>query len=87
MLPTKFGVNWLLDLGEEKKNRFSRYLGFPNGTTFAIFIYKLPRCFLPSLESTGFSVQKKKQKIDFHDGGYGGHLGYPIVMSLATFNR
>ena len=23
MLPTKFGVNWLLGLGEEAKNRFS----------------------------------------------------------------
>ena len=26
MLPTKFGVNWLLGLGEEAKNRFSRWL-------------------------------------------------------------
>ena len=26
MLPTKFGVNWLLGLGEEVKNRFSRWL-------------------------------------------------------------
>ena len=25
MLPTMFGVNWLLDLGEEAKNRFSRW--------------------------------------------------------------
>ena len=24
MLPTRFGVNWLLGLGEEAKNRFSR---------------------------------------------------------------
>ena len=44
MLPTKFGVNWLLGLGEEVK-------------------------------------------IDFQDGGHGGHLEYPIVMSLATFDR
>ena len=26
MLPSKFGVNWLLGLGEEAKNRFSRWL-------------------------------------------------------------
>ena len=25
MLPTNFGVNWLLGLGEEAKNRFSRW--------------------------------------------------------------
>ena len=25
MPPTKFGVNWLLDLGVEAKNRFSRW--------------------------------------------------------------
>ena len=25
MLPTMFGVNWLLGLGEEAKNRFSRW--------------------------------------------------------------
>ena len=42
MLPTKFGVNWLLDLGEEAKNRFQDghhggHLGFPIGTILAIF--------------------------------------------------
>ena len=42
MLPTKFGVNWLLGLGVEAKNRFSRWLpvrhlGFPIGTILAIF--------------------------------------------------
>ena len=26
MLPTRFGVNWLLGSGEEAKNRFSRWL-------------------------------------------------------------
>ena len=26
MLPSKFGVNWFLGLGEEAKNRFSRWL-------------------------------------------------------------
>ena len=28
MLPTKFGVNWLLGLGQEAKNRFSRWPQF-----------------------------------------------------------
>ena len=41
MLPTMFGVNWLLGLGEEAKNRFSRWLpchlGFPIGMILAIF--------------------------------------------------
>ena len=31
----------------------------------------------------GLSVQEKKQKIDFQDGG---HLGFPIRMILATFD-
>ena len=35
MLPTKFGVNWLLGLGVEAKNRFSRCL--PIGTILATF--------------------------------------------------
>ena len=42
MPPTKFGVNWLLGLGVEAENRFSRWrhgghLGFPIGTILAIF--------------------------------------------------
>ena len=36
MLPTKFGVNWLLGLGEEAKNRFC-HLGFPIGTILTTF--------------------------------------------------
>ena len=42
MLPTKFGVNWLLGLGVETKNRFSRWLPWQpswisNGMILAIF--------------------------------------------------
>ena len=48
-------------------------------------IYKSPQCFLPSSESTGLSVQEKKRKIDFQDGGHGGHLGFLIGMILAIF--
>ena len=43
MLPSKFGVNWLL-------------------------------------------VQEKMRKIDFQDGGHGGHLGFPIGTILAIFD-
>ena len=42
-----------------------------------------PRCFLASLELIGLSVQEKKRKIDFQDGG---HLGFPIGTILAIFN-
>ena len=38
------------------------------------------------VESIGLSVQEKKGKIDFQDGGHGGHLGFPIGMILANFN-
>ena len=86
MLPTKFGVKWLLGLGEEAKNRFSRYLGFPIGTILAILSTSHPDASYQILESIGLSVQEKKRKIDFHDVGHDGHLGYPIVMSLATFD-
>ena len=30
-------------------------------------------------------VQEKKRKIDFQDGGHGGHLGFPIGTILAIF--
>ena len=80
MLPTKFRVNWHLGLGEEAKNRFSRW------PPWLFLIYKSPRCFLASLESIGLSVQEKKQKIDFQDGCHGGHLGFPIGMILAIFD-
>ena len=42
-----------------------------------------PQCFLPSFKSVGFSVQEKKRKIDFQDGG---HLGFPIGMIWAIFD-
>ena len=40
---------------------------------------------LPS-ESIGLLVQEKKRKIDFQDGGHGGHLGFPIGTILAIFD-
>ena len=38
------------------------------------------------MESIGLSVQEKKQKIDFQDGGHGGHLRFAIGTILATFD-
>ena len=69
------------------------HLGFPIRMILAIFDQKdfsyfdlqVPRYFLLSFESIGLSVHKKKFKIDFQDGGYGGHLGFPIRMILAIF--
>ena len=54
---------------------------------FQLFlIYKSPKCFLPSFESIGLSVQEKKPKIDFQDGHHGGHLGFLIETILSTFD-
>ena len=54
---------------------------------FQLFlIYKSPWWFLASLESTGLSVQEKKRKIDFQDGGQRGHLGFLIGRILAIFD-
>ena len=41
---------------------------------------------LAILESIGLSVQEKRRKIDFQDGGHGGHLGFPIGTVLAIFD-
>ena len=35
--------------------------------------------------STGLSVQEKKFKTDFQDGGHGSHLGFQTGMILAIF--
>ena len=36
-------------------------------------------------QSIGFSVQEKKQKMDFQDGDHGSHLGFLIGMIVAIF--
>ena len=41
---------------------------------------------LTKFQSIGLSVQEKKRKIDFKDGGHGGHLGFPIGTILAIFD-
>ena len=52
------------------------------GITSVIFIYRSPRCYLPSVMSIGLSVQGKERKIDFKDG----HLGFWIGTILAIFD-
>ena len=90
MLPTKFKVNKPFGSGEEakNKNRFSRWPPWQlswisDQNDFSYFLSMSPRCFLPSLESIGLSVQVKKRKIDFQDGG---HLVFPIGTILAIFD-
>ena len=41
--------------------------------------------YLPSFKLVGLSVQEKKFKIDFQNGGYGGHLEFFIKTILAIF--
>ena len=38
------------------------------------------------MEAIGFSVQEKKRKLDFQEGGHGGHLGFPSGTILAIFD-
>ena len=38
------------------------------------------------IKSIGFSVLEKKRKIDFKDGGHGGHLGFPIGTLLTIID-
>ena len=61
-------------------------LNFQSARFLLFLIYKSPWCFLGSLEAIGLSVQEKKRKIDFQDGGHGGHLGFPISTILAIFD-
>ena len=57
-------------------------LDFRSAQFWLFLIYKSPQCFLASLELIGHSVQEKKRKIDFQDGG---HLGFPIGRILDIF--
>ena len=60
-------------------------LDFRSAWFYLFLIYKSPKCFLPSFESTGLSVQEKKWKIDFQDGCHGTHPGFTIGMILAIY--
>ena len=76
---------------KKKKQNFkmaamAAILDFQSAIFLLFLIYKSPRCFLASLEAIVLSVQEKKRKIDFQDGGHGGHLGFPIGTILAIFD-
>ena len=47
-------------------------------------MYKSPRFFLAC--KLAILVQREHFKIDFQDGGHGGHLGFSIGMILAIFD-
>ena len=82
MLLTKFQVNWSFSSGDKCKIDFEDgdHLGFLIRRSLVIFYLQVTQCFLLSFKSTGLSVQEEKRKIDFPDGGPGGHLGFPIGM-------
>ena len=90
MLPTKFGVNWLL--GSEKKRKINfqdgchgGHLGFPIGTILAIFDLQVTPM-LPNKFGVNWLLGSgEKRNIDFQDGCHGGHLGFPIGTILAIF--
>ena len=52
----------------------------------AIYLSAVPRCFLSSFESIGFSVEEKKRRIDFQDSGNGCRVGFSIGRILAISN-
>ena len=67
MLPTKFQTNWFFGSGDEAKNRFSKWhhgghLGFPTGTTFAIFNLQVIPMLHTEFRVYWLSVQEKKQQ-------------------------
>ena len=54
---------------------------------FHLFFYlQVTRFFLASFESIGLSVLEKKRKIDFQNGGQGGHFGFTIGRILVNFD-
>ena len=55
-------------------------------TILAIFDLNVIPMLPAKFESIGHQVQKRKQKIDFQDGGHGGHLGFLVGMILAIFD-
>ena len=90
MLPTKILVNWLFSTGEEAKNRFSRWptwrpawISDRNNFSYFFLSTSHPDASY-SFKSIGLSVQEKR--IDFQDGCYGGHLGFPMGTILAIFD-
>ena len=90
MLPTKFRVNWLLGLGKEAKNRFSRWLPWRPSwisyrNNFSYFNLQVTPMLPTVWTQLAFFFQEKKRKTFFQIGGHGGHVGFPIRTILAIF--
>ena len=88
ILPTKFWVSWCLGSGDEGQNRSSRWPPWrPSwNSNRNNFSYIWSTCYPDAsykFWSNGLSIQKKKRKIDFQDGG---HLGFLIRTILAIFD-
>ena len=61
-------------------------MDFRSERFYLVLIYKSPQCCLPSLKTIGISVQEKKFKIYYQDGGHGGHLEFPFRTILTIFH-
>ena len=48
--------------------------------------YKSPPYFLSSYGSIGLSIQEKKFKTDFQDSHHGGHIWFPLITILTSFD-
>ena len=91
MLPTKFGVNWLLGLVEEAKNGFSRWLPWrPSWSShllaFSYFWSKShPDASQQVWSQLAFGFRRRSDKWIFKLLPCG-HLGFPIGTILSTFD-
>ena len=62
-----------------------QYLGFPNQNDF-IYADLLVTPMLPMKFQDNWPLfHEKKQKMDFQEGGHGGHLGFTTGIILAFF--
>ena len=83
ILPTKFHINWPLGSEKQRKIDFQDggHLGFPIGTILLFLIYKLPWCFQLRFKTLAFWF-RRREKVDFQDGGNSSHLGFPMGRIL-----
>ena len=74
-------VSWPFGSGENVQSGFSTWwLWRP---AYILVIFDLQVTLILPIESIDLSIQEKKFKTDFQDGGSGGHFGFPIRTILA----
>ena len=83
MFLTKFEFSWPFGSGEEAKNIFSRWQPYQpswisNQNNLSYFNLLVTPMLHIKFQNKWPSIQEKKRKIDFQDGGHGGHLVFPI---------